>query len=100
MNEQAKPNRLLELNRELRASQSLQVVDRLFVFGQSLRIFLANASDLEAAVRSHVAGDLVDIRDKRGQQRVQNELFTITMHLHNTVAAALSLIDHTRAFYE
>jgi hypothetical protein len=95
-----KGNRLLTLNKELLASEGYNVVSRLYKFHQSLKIFLANYNDLEDAVNRHVGNSrLFDIRDTEKRKAASDEMFEALRHLHNTVAAALSLVDHTRNFY-
>ncbi len=100
MDENPKTNPLLELNKELSSSEGYAVVNRLFKFKQSLKIFLSNHTDLETAVRRLESSPLFDIRDAASVQRHDNDVFEIIRQLHNTVAAALSLVDHTRTLYE
>lgn len=95
-----KGNRLLALNQELLASEGYDVVNRLFKFNQSIKIFLANFNELESAVNRHVGNSrLFDIRDTEKRKAASDEMFEVLRHLHNTVAAVLSLIDHTTRFY-
>src|SRR5437660_452679 len=98
----AKPqaNRLLEIHKELMASNGRQVVSRLHLLNQSLKIFHSNVSDLKNAIDQHnKSNEFFDYDDTVKRDALNNELFEILRHLHNTVAAVLSLVDHTRAFY-
>ena len=97
----SKPNRLLKLHKELMASEGLKIVIRLSTFDNSLKIFLSNYADLEASIIKHVeVNKLIDFYNMQQRKAVQDELFEVLRHLHNTVAAALSLVDHTRVFYK
>ena len=41
----------------------------------------------------------MDHYDGSRRAELNEQLFHVLRHLHNTVAAALSLVDHTRVFY-
>ena len=92
-------NRYVALHKELYASDCFKVINRLVIFKQSLKLFLANFSELEAAINCHVNAPLSDIRDMQARRKAQEEMFEVLRHLHNSVAAAISLVDHTRNFY-
>src|SRR5262249_8955983 len=92
--------RLRELNQALHDTGCLAVRTRVYEFSQSLKIFHSNYADLEAAIHKHAANrDLFDYYDPRTQATTNEHLFEIIRHLHNAVAAAISLVDHTRVFY-
>lgn len=101
MDDKAEGNRLLTLSKELVASEGYNVANRLYNFNHSIKIFLANFNELEAAVIRHVENStLIDIRDAEKRKAASVEMFEALRYLHNTVAAASSLIDHTRRFYD
>ncbi len=92
--------RLKELNQALRDTGCLEVRFRLYKFSQSLNIFLSNHEDLENAISKHVSYiPLLDYYDPELNAAVSEQLFQIIRHLHNTVAAAQSLVDHTTIFF-
>jgi uncharacterized protein YdiU (UPF0061 family) len=93
------PDRLRELNEQLAKSSCVDIMNRIYKFNQSLEILLNNLDDLEKAVHCHVNTNWPDIRDREARLDMNRQLFHIVRHLHNSVAAALSLVDHTRVFY-
>jgi hypothetical protein len=100
MESKAKNHRLRALNKALLASNGLNVVNRLYKFEQSLKIYLCNHDDLCVAIAKHVSGpSVVPSRDAKAKRAFDKQLFDILRHLHNTVAAAQSLIDHCTVFY-
>jgi hypothetical protein len=100
MNGANQNKRLRELNQELETAGCLEVYSRLVRFTHSQRIFLGNYADLENAVARHNnITPLLDYHDKDTQFIIKDHIFEFMRHLHNTVAAAFSLVDHTRVFY-
>ncbi len=92
--------RRAELQDELVASDAYQLVARLRTFELSLEIFHRNFRDLEAAIQRHMATDVAGvIRIATNHQLRHEDQIEMTRHLHNFVAAAMSLVDHTRVFY-
>lgn len=101
MDENPNANRQLkELHAELHASNCLVIYDRLHKFDQILKIFLENHNDLQTAIVNHNDNVLIDYYDIKARRLLNDNLFHIVRHLHNTVAAASSLVDHSRRFYE
>ncbi len=91
--------RLYELNKQLLGSPCMEIMNRIYKFDQSVKIFLSNVRDLENAVQTHVNTPYPDVRDRKGRVDLNEQLFDIVRHLHNSVAAAMSLVNHTRVFY-
>jgi hypothetical protein len=103
LSDDKKPNTklLYELHKEFLASKGYEISQRLFSFDRSNRIFVANCDDLHSVIDKHLSANLwIASKDEKQQQIVDDELFQISRHLHNTVAAAVSLVDHTRVFYQ
>jgi hypothetical protein len=93
-------DRVRELHRELETSGCTAVYSRLIRFTQSQRIFLGNYAELELAIANHNSvTPFIDHYDVDGQTMLKNHIFEFMRQLHNTVAAALSLRDHTICFY-
>lgn len=100
MNEKPPRSKLAELSEQVRNSEGQKIVDRLYKFEKSLKIFLCNFADLEKAIGQTMAThEFLDIRDTEKRKKLNNEMFEVVRHLHNTVAAAFSLVDHTRIFH-
>jgi hypothetical protein len=77
----------------------MEVMNRIYKFDQSLKLCMHNVKDLENAVRIHVDTPYPDVRDRKARIELNEQLFHIVRHLHNSVAAAMSLVDYTRVFY-
>src|SRR4051794_17552444 len=98
MAEQSRNQRLLELHKAYHASGVVQILGRFDALQSSLKIVLSNCEDLEETISQHVSDHgLIAWGDREKEQAVQDDLFKTQKHLHNTVAAANSLVDHTRS---
>lgn len=92
--------RRVELQEELIASAAYKLTDRLRTFDLSLHIFQRNFQELEAAIMRHAPNDIMGlIRVTQNHQHRNEEQMEIVRLLHNFVAAAMSLVDHTRVFF-
>ncbi len=93
-------SRLVDLSREVYSSEGKVVLDRMYKLRQSVKIFLENGDDLNTAIFQTLSiHEFLDIRDVQKITALNNKMFQVLRHLHNTVASASSLIDHTRKFH-
>ncbi len=92
--------RRAEIQEELVASEAYKLIQRLRTFDLSLEVFERNYRELETAIGRHLPKDPAGVFRLAQDHGARNEeQIEITRHLHNFVAAALSLVDHTRVFY-
>lgn len=88
------------LTKELRESPEYDLYKSLEGFSISLYIFNRNYSDLEKILdfltNNKKSEYLLDIRNKDQLDRLLEEIIRL---LHNFVATAMSLVDHTRNIY-
>lgn len=97
--EASAPKTLFDLQDELEAMPEWQTLERIRTFRRSQRLFQRNA----ARLRAHLAFMTHDYRslpllsvDQRAAKRDAME--EVIFHLHDFVAAAMSLVDHSRVF--
>jgi hypothetical protein len=97
---QARLTRWHELWAELEQAEAFRVRGRLQLFGLSFRTLEGNYRELMAsleAMRSQPIPD--DLGTPVGSDWIMPLFEIICRHLHNYLAAASSLIDHTRVLY-
>lgn len=85
---------------ELVASEEYKLIQRIRTFELSLEVFERNYRELDAAIGRHLPTDVAGIvRLTQDHANRNEEQIEITRLLHNFVAAALTLVDHTRVFH-
>ena len=100
MNANADLFRCGELQDELVASDAYKLIQRLRTFDPSLHIFRRNFNAVENAIQSHLPTTMQEmVRLAQNHEARNEDQIEIVRHLHNFVASALSLVDHTRVFY-
>jgi hypothetical protein len=98
---QARLRRWRELRAELDQSEDYRLRGRLRLFGISLRTLEVNYQELLvslAAIRPQAIPE--DLGTPVGDDWIMPQLANICRHLHNYLAAASSLIDHTRVLHK
>lgn len=86
-----------QLIQEWEASPARDLFDRLDTFEQSIEIFSRNCDAIENAIRGNAVENIDDFETFLTNFRTNR--VEILRHLHNFVAAAHSLVDHTRVMY-
>jgi hypothetical protein len=95
------PKGLLEIQDELFAMPEWKTVSRIRLFGTSIRLFRSNTRDLLAFLDHLTIGPhagVVDNVDKR--VHLDEALEEVLRLLHNFVASAMSLVDHSRVMFK
>jgi hypothetical protein len=100
MAEMAKGKNIIELRSELVAMPEFKLLEKIRTLKESLRIFKGNYAELRKPLVFHSdmprALPLWDVRNMQVLYDFQREVARL---LHNFVASAMSLVDHTRVLY-
>ncbi len=91
----------LDMFRELENSQEYKRISNIRQFSLSLTVFSGNALELRKLLDygrdpSHFA----DLWNVKNRPELDNFQIQVVRYLHNFVAAAKSLVDHSRRFYQ
>ncbi|MGX7703289.1 hypothetical protein [Methylobacterium sp. Gmos1] len=90
-----------EINKDIHASNGMKFINREHIRSFSVNIFRANADELIELVR-HLSDPehgmrLMAVANKEAGTQAHRE---VSRRIHNFVAAAKTLVDHTRVFIE
>jgi len=92
--------RVVDTLRELEEAPAQKRLDAIKALRHSFYVFTTNYEELERALTYHDdTGNLRELWEVRKQYRLRQLQRELLRLLHNFVAAALSLIDHTRVLY-
>jgi hypothetical protein len=92
---------LARIQQEIIESPAWELNQRLMLFELSLEVFKRNYTQLRAKTDAHLPADAESfVRTMRNHAQIREDQIEITRLLHNFVAAAKSLVDHTRRLYD
>lgn len=86
---------ILAIQRELEALPEFARLQTIRQFSVSLSVFRGNAE----AFRAHLASANMELWSVENRGGLEAFCLEVARHLHNFVAAAFSLVDHSRRFY-
>lgn len=89
--------RFSELTKGIEASRAWEVHKRQHLLQLTFAIFAGNFRDLEGHLRAFSDPSMHALWDESRRDQLNQYLGEVARHLHNALAASVTLVDHTRA---
>lgn len=95
-------NQIFELREKIFSSEGWRIIDKIETLQLSYRIFKVNQMELSKLLDEYSSNSelALNLSATENRGKLDNLFREITRLLHNFLAAAKTLVDHTRAFYQ